>query len=42
MCTGALFTIAKTRKQLNVHRQIDKECGIYYIYNGISLTHQKE
>ena len=33
MCTGALFTTARTRKQLNVHRQIDKECGIYYIYN---------
>jgi len=40
MFTAALFTIAKTWKQANVHRHM---IGLgSYIYNGILLSHKKE
>ena len=38
---AALFTIARTQKQLEVHQQkMDKE-AVVCIYNGILLTHKK-
>ena len=40
MFTAALFTIAKTWKQISMNRWIDKEDGVY-IHNGI-FRHQKE
>ena len=42
MLIAALFTIAKTWKQPNVHRQTIGlgRCGVY-IHNGIPLSHKK-
>ena len=41
MFIAALFTIARTQKQLEVHQQkMDKE-AVVCIYNGILLTHKK-
>ena len=42
MFIAAVFTLAMTWKQLNVHGQMNGErCGIY-TYNGILLNHKKE
>ena len=38
---AALFTTAKTWKQMFIVRWIDKE-GIVHVYNGILLSHQNE
>ena len=40
MFIAALFTIAKTWKQPNVHGWMDKEDKVH-IYNGIVLSHIK-
>ena len=38
---AALFTIAKTWKQMSIDRWIDKE-DVVHVYNGILLRHQNE
>ena len=37
----ALFTIAKTWNDLNVHQQMNDK-DVVHIYNGILLSHKKE
>ena len=38
MFIAALFTIAKTGKQISIDRGMDKE--VVHIYNGILLSHK--
>ena len=42
MFTAALFTVAKTQKQINIHQQLNgfRRCGIY-VYTGILLSNEK-
>ena len=41
MFIAALFTIARTWKQMSINRWMDKEDAVH-IYNGILLSHKKE
>ena len=38
----ALFTKARTWKQLDVHGQMNDKQVVVHIHNGILLTHKKE
>ena len=41
MFIAALFTIARTQKQLEAHRQKMDKAAVVCIYNGILLSHKK-
>ena len=44
MFIAGLFTIAKTWNGLEVHQQMNRQCGPYSVhtYSGILLSHKKE